>query len=39
MTTAFHLATKPSLWLTAMEAATKYDLPDLIPAISVFLAQ
>lgn len=39
MTSAFHLAAKPLLWLTAMEAATKYDLPDLIPTISVFLAQ
>ncbi|KAF8547631.1 hypothetical protein OG21DRAFT_1527027 [Imleria badia] len=38
-TTAFHLATKPSLQLTATEAAAKYGLPDLVLAISTFFAQ
>ena len=38
-TTAFHIATKPSSRLSLAEAAAKYDLPNLIPAISAFLAQ
>ena len=38
-TTAFHLATKPLSRLSVAEAAVKYDLPDLGPAISAFLAQ
>ena len=38
-TTTFHIAIKPSLWLTVAEAALKYKLPDLIPTISSFLAQ
>ena len=38
-TTTFHLATKPSLQLTLAEAAARYKLPDLIPAISTFISQ
>jgi hypothetical protein len=38
-TTAFHVAIKPSSWLTLAEAAVKYRLPDLIPAVSTFLTQ
>ena len=38
-TTAFHLATKPSLRLTLAEAVAKYKLPNLVPAISAFISQ
>lgn len=38
-TTAFHLATKPSLRLTVGEAAIAYDIPDLANAISAFFAE
>jgi hypothetical protein len=38
-TTAFHLATKPSLRLTLAEAAVKYQLPKLAPAISTFISE
>ena len=38
-TTTFHVAIKPSLWLTVAEAALKYKLANLIPAVSSFLAQ
>ena len=38
-TTAFHIATKPSSRLSLAEAAAKYDLPNLIPAISAFLTR
>ena len=38
-TTAFHLAIKPLSRLSVAEAAVKYDLPDLGPAISAFLTQ
>lgn len=38
-TTAFHVAIKPSSRLTVAEAAVEYHLPDLIPALSAFLAQ
>ncbi|KAI5984418.1 hypothetical protein EDD15DRAFT_2177214 [Pisolithus albus] len=37
-TTAFHLATKPSLRLTVDEAATTYQLPALEGAIATFFA-
>jgi len=37
-TTSFHLATKPSLWLTVDEAAIAYQLPDLNHALSTFFA-
>ena len=39
LTTVFHLATKPLLWLSVAEATVKYDLPDLGPTISAFLVQ
>jgi hypothetical protein len=38
-TTAFHVAIKPLSQLTLAEAAVKYRLPDLISAVSTFLAQ
>ncbi|KAF9228181.1 hypothetical protein BS17DRAFT_877551 [Gyrodon lividus] len=38
-TTAFHLATKPSLRMTVAEASIEYGLPDLSSALSRFLAQ
>ncbi|KAI6041971.1 hypothetical protein EDC04DRAFT_2601276 [Pisolithus marmoratus] len=37
-TTTFHLATKPSSWLTLNEAATAYQLSDLKGAIVTFFA-
>ena len=38
-TTAFHLATKPSSQLSLTKTANKYNLPNLIPAVSAFVAQ
>ncbi|KAF8545834.1 hypothetical protein OG21DRAFT_1491871, partial [Imleria badia] len=38
-TTVFHLATKPSSHLFLTEAADKYNLPNLIPAVCAFVAQ
>ena len=38
-TTAFHLAMKPSSWLTISEATDVHGIPDLIPAMSTFFAQ
>ena len=35
-TTGFHLATKPSLWLSVDEAAIAYQLPDLKDTIIAF---
>ena len=38
-TTIFHVVIKPSSQLTLAEAAVQYRLPNLIPAVSTFLAQ
>lgn len=38
-TTAFHIALKPLLCLTVVEAALKYKIPDLIPAFSAFVME
>ncbi|KAI6038075.1 hypothetical protein EDC04DRAFT_2604354 [Pisolithus marmoratus] len=36
--TSFHLATKPSLWLTVDEASVAYQLPNLKHALATFFA-